>query len=98
MTPRPLTNQQRVHVAYLAEGLSYAEIGKKVHRSTGTVNSTLTEARKRYGVGNSVSLVMMAIRRGEIELPEAAGGPVWIGEKRIKAQESERGGRNGARL
>jgi len=62
-----LADRERQVLLLLAEGLTAAEIGRRLHLSTGTVKTTLLKLYDRLGVSERSAAVAVALRRGLIE-------------------------------
>jgi two-component system nitrate/nitrite response regulator NarL len=62
-----LGERERQVLLLLAEGLTAAEIGRRLHLSTGTVKTTLLKLYERLGVSERSAAVAVALRRGLIE-------------------------------
>lgn len=60
----PLTEREREVLRLAGEGLSAAEIGKRLALSHGTVRNYLSEAISKLGVGNRIEAYRMARQKG----------------------------------
>ncbi len=62
-----LSARERQVLALIASGASAPEIGRRLHLSTGTVKTHLTNLYEKLGVGDRAAAVAEAMRRGLIE-------------------------------
>jgi two-component system nitrate/nitrite response regulator NarL len=59
-----LSGREREVLALVAEGLSSAEIGKRMHLSEGTVKTYIHRAYEKLGVSSRAAAIAEAMRRG----------------------------------
>jgi two-component system nitrate/nitrite response regulator NarL len=65
---RPLlSDRERQALSLIAEGLNAPDIGKRLHISTGTVKSHLTQLYAKLDVSDRAAAVAQAMRRGLLE-------------------------------
>lgn len=62
--PDPLTEREREVLRLAGEGLTSAEMAKKLFLSTGTVRNYLSEAIGKMGAGNRVEAARLARQKG----------------------------------
>ena len=62
-----LTPREREALTLIAEGVSAPEIGRRLHLSTGTVNTYLQGLYEKLGVSDRAAAVAEAMRRGILE-------------------------------
>ncbi|KOG63940.1 transcriptional regulator [Streptomyces griseoflavus] len=65
-----LSERERAVLALMAEGLSNAGIGARLHLSTGTVKGHVGAVLEKLRVGNRVQAVLVAERAGLLRSPE----------------------------
>lgn len=64
-----LTERERAVLALIAEGLSNADIGQRVHLSTGTVKDHVSTVLSKLEVGSRVQAALLAERAGLLRQP-----------------------------
>jgi DNA-binding CsgD family transcriptional regulator len=64
-----LTDQEKVVLRLVAEGLSSKEIARKLGLSRFTVENHRSNIRRKTGLSSVPKLVIYAMRRGIIEVP-----------------------------
>ena len=63
----PLSARERQVLELIAEGLTVAEIGERIHLSPGTIKSHLQSLYEKLGVSDRAAAVATAMRRGLLE-------------------------------
>lgn len=63
---RPLSIRELEVVSHLANGLTYAEVGRELWLATDTVKGHVTRAIAAAGARNSAHLCVLAIRSGQL--------------------------------
>ena len=62
--PDPLTDREREVLRLTEDGLSNADIARRLHLSEGTVRNYLSEATHKLGAGNRIAAARQARERG----------------------------------
>jgi two-component system response regulator DesR len=62
--PDPLTDREREVLRLTGDGLSNADIARRLHLSEGTVRNYLSEATQKLGAGNRIAAARHARERG----------------------------------
>lgn len=62
--PDPLTDREREVLRLTGDGLSNADIARRLHLSEGTVRNYLSEATHKLGAGNRIAAARQARERG----------------------------------
>ena len=62
--PDPLTDREREVLRLTGDGLTNADIARRLHLSEGTVRNYLSEATRKLGAGNRIAAARQARERG----------------------------------
>jgi len=65
--PRALSTREREVLVLITEGLSYKQIGWKLHLSVKTVDTYKYHVMRKLGIENRAGLIRYAIREGLVE-------------------------------
>lgn len=63
---RPLSIRELEVVSHLANGLTYAEVGRELWLSTTTVKSHAARARRIFDARNTAQLCVLVVRSGQL--------------------------------
>jgi DNA-binding CsgD family transcriptional regulator len=66
-----LSPREEEVLCHLVEGLTYAAIARRMGLSVHTVDTYLRRIRRKTSACNTAQLVMLAVRRQAVRIPEA---------------------------
>lgn len=94
MHPFNLSDRELEILGLVAEGLSNAEIGRKLFIEAVTVKTHLSRMGKRMGCGDRAGMVGLAYRTGALSVPPGVGPvplqPVLLNEINDQLEQMER--------